>query len=55
MHVRVVLFILVIAVQSVAQKTDSLFQVQYEEALSKLKGGNYSAASTQFTQLIKFS
>nr|HPH46808.1 tetratricopeptide repeat protein [Chryseolinea sp.] len=44
--------VLFFASQASAQKADSLMQVQWESALKKLKAGDYSDASVQFSQLI---
>src|SRR5688572_8033630 len=52
MRIRSIFFFVLISISSFSQKTDSLLEAQYQAALSKFKDGNFSVASTQFTQLI---
>src|SRR6187551_183180 len=44
--------LLFISLTALAQKTDSLQQVQWEASLKKLKAGDNNDAALQFTQLI---
>ena len=49
---RLTVLILFIAPWALAQKTDSLLQVQWEASLGKLKSGDLNDATIGFTQLI---
>src|SRR5690349_17681840 len=55
MRACIFFFLFIISLSSFSQssqKTDSLLNAQYAEALGKFKDGNFKIAATQFTQLI---